>query len=635
MTYNNTNGVSSRAPQINKNNIQENKNPDIKNTTIKKPFKKKSFFKKKNNFGKRKSLGTHETAFKLKPAKNKNPNIIDDKIRILTIGGFEEVGRNMFAVESKDSIYIFDVGFQFTSEDETPGIDYTLPNIQYLAENKHKIKAIIITHGHLDHIGGIPFLMTELGNPPIYTRELTALLIKKRMEEFPHIPKIKINLVEPGDQIKIGDFSFEFFNVTHSIPDCIGISMKTKFGNIVISGDLKLAHKDGVPIEREQTTWSKVGSEKNVLMISDSTNCENSGWSIQEPLIHENVENYIKNAPSRIIIATFASQFERMFAFIRSAENLGKKIILEGRSIKSNMEIAKIAGYYTPKKDTVINVADIDKYGSDKIVIICSGGQGEEFAALPRMSRGDHKYVKLNNRDTVILSSSVIPGNELAVRNLKDQLLRHDVKLITYKTSDVHSTGHGNAEELGWILRKSKPTFFVPGYGYHSMLKEHKRIAVEIGNVEENNVIVPDNGTVIEISSPTDVKVLPFKVPSSPILVDGYSVSDIKKTVIADRKLLSKEGFVNIIVLINIGKRKLQKSPDILSRGFIYLRESQNLLSETRKLVTQLAEQEIENAGGGKIDIDKLKEKIYEKLELLFLQKTNKKPILIPVVLVV
>lgn len=617
------------------NKEETNNTNTIVNKTNTKFIKKRKPFKKANAFDKRMNKGNYDTSFSLRSPKKVNDIIQDDRIRVLTLGGFEEVGRNMFAIESKDSIYIFDAGFSFTSEDDAPGIDYTLPNIQYLSEHKHKIKALIITHGHLDHIGGIPFLMDKLGNPPIYTRELTALLIKKRSEEFPNIPKLKISLVEPGDQIKIGDFSFEFFNVTHSIPDCVGISMKTKFGNIVVSGDLKLAHENGIPIEREQKTWGKIGSEKNVFMISDSTNCENPGWSIQEPLIHKNVENYIKNAPSRIIIATFASQFERMMAFVRSAENLGKKIVLEGRSVKTNMEIAKQAGYYEPRKDTVINVADIDKYASDKIVVICTGGQGEEFAALPRMSKGNHKYIKLNNRDTVILSSSVIPGNEISVRGLKDQLLRHDLKLINYKTSDVHSTGHGNAEELAWIIKQVKPAFFSPGYGFHSMLKEHKKVAVEIAGMDPSRVIVPDNGSVIEITSSTDVKVLPVKVPASPILVDGYSVSDMKKTVIADRKLLSRDGFINIIVLINIGKRKLQKSPDILSRGFVYLRESQNLLSETRSIVFKLAEEEIQKAGGGKIDVDRLKEKIFEKLEGFFIQKTNKKPIIIPVVLVV
>lgn len=604
--------------------------PQEKKNQTQKPYKKK-----RSSFPPRNIPNNYEIDFNLKENYKKVPPITGDKVRILTIGGFEEVGRNMFAVETVDSIWIFDIGFEFTSAEENPGIDYILPNVSYLVENKHKIKAAIITHGHLDHIGGIPFLMPKIGNPPMYTRELTALLIKKRMEEFPGLPKLQINLVDPGDQIKIAELSFEFFEVTHSIPDSMGISVKTKHGNIVISGDLKLAHDNGIPIEREQKTWARVGSEKNVLMISDSTNCENPGWSMQEPTIHKNVTEFIKNAKSRVLIATFASQFERMMAFVKACEDLGKKIVIEGRSVKTNMDIAKTAKYYTAKPDTVINIKDIDNYPSDKIVVICTGGQGEEFAALPRMSRGDHKHIKLNSRDTVILSSSVIPGNEISVRLLKDNILRHDVDLIEYTTSDVHSTGHGNAEELAWIANQVNPTYHVPGYGYHSMLKQHKKIIAEKTSIPKENIIVPDNGSIIEISGPNDVKVLKEKIPSQAIMVDGFSISDTKAAVLSDRKVLSSDGFVNIIVLINISKRKLQKSPDILSRGFIYLRDSQDLISQTRVMITKLTEEEIKKTDGGKIDVDRLKGEIYSKLEIFLMRKTNKRPIIMPVVLVV
>lgn len=595
----------------------------------------KTYKKKKSNFPMRNVPNNYETDFGLKETTRKIPPITGDKIRILTIGGFEEVGRNMFAIETVESIWIFDIGFEFTSTDENPGIDYILPNVSYLAENKHKIKAAIITHGHLDHIGGIPFLMPKIGNPPMYTRELTALLIKKRMEEFPGLPKLQINLVDPGDQIKIAELSFEFFNVTHSIPDSMGISVKTKHGNIVVTGDLKLAHDNGIPIESEQKTWSKVGSEKNVLMISDSTNCENPGWSMQEPHIINTVTEIIKNAKSRVIIANFSSHFTRMMAFVKACEDMGKKIIIEGRSVKTNMEIAKTAKYYSTKSDTVISIKDIENYPSDRVVVVCTGGQGEEFAALTRIARGDHKHVKLNGRDTVILSSSVIPGNEISIRLLKDNLLRHDVDLMEYTTADVHSTGHGNAEELAWIARKTNPTFFVPGYGYHSMLKQHKKIVIEKAGILRDNVLVPDNGSIIEISSPTDVKFLKEKVPSQAIMVDGFSISDMKAAVLSDRKVLSSDGFINIIVLINISKRKLQKSPDILSRGFIYLRDSQELISETRSMITKLTEDEIKKSDGGKIDVDRLKGEIYSKLEIFLMRKTNKRPIIMPVVLVV
>lgn len=562
------------------------------------------------------------------------PKIEGDNVRVITLGGVEEVGRNMFAVEHKDSIWVFDAGFQFVSEADAPGVDYTLPNITYLEQNKDRIKGLIITHGHLDHIGGIPFLMARMGNPTIYTRNLTAIMIKKRMHEFPNAPKLDIHIVEPGDTMFIGDLEFYFFAVTHSIPDCIATSIRTPHGNIVITGDIKLEHEGGVPVPGEVEHWAEVTKEDNIMLLSDSTNCENPGWSIPEPRIHENVDEIIRNAQGRIMIATFASQFRRMIAFMKSAESQGKKIILEGRSIKTNLEIAKLAGKYTPADGVIIQAADIDKYPSDKILILCTGGQGEQFAALPRMARGDHKYVKLNNRDTVILSSSVIPGNEISVRNLMDQLHRNDVRLISYKTSDVHSTGHGNQEELKWIINTVHPTFMVPAYGYHSMLKIHKRLALETG-MDDAHVIVPDNGSVIEIKGKDDVSLLPMKVPSSPIMVDGFSISDMQHTVIADRQLLSSDGIFVTVVSINVAKKQMQKSPDIISRGFVYLRESQDLLSQARGIIKRVTEEQIEKSDGNRIDVETLKKQIHKHLERFLLRKTNKQPIIIPVILVV
>lgn len=562
------------------------------------------------------------------------PKIEGETVRVITLGGVEEVGRNMFAVEYKENIWIFDAGFQFVSEADAPGVDYTLPNISYLEERKHKIKGLIITHGHLDHIGGIPFLMERLGNPTIYTRNLTAIMIKKRMHEFPNAPTINIHIVEPGDTFMIGDLEFYFFAVTHSIPDCVATSIRTPHGNIVITGDIKLEHKDGVPVPGEVEHWAQVTQEDNVMLLSDSTNCENPGWSIPEPVIHENIGKMIADANGRVLIATFASQFRRMIAFMKAAEAQGKKIILEGRSIKTNLEIAKLAGKYTPGEGVIIPAADIDKYPADRIMVLCTGGQGEQFAALPRMARGDHKYVKLNNRDTVILSSSVIPGNEISVRNLMDLLARNNVRLVHYKTSDVHSTGHGNQEELKWIINKVHPRFMVPAYGFHSMLKIHRQLALQTG-MDEEHVFVPDNGSIIEITGKDEATMLPMKAPSQPIMVDGFSISDMQHTVIADRQLLAQDGIFVTVVSINVGKGTMQKSPDIISRGFVYLRESQDLLSQARGIIKRVTEEEIHKAKGKRIEVDVLKKQIHKHLERFLLRKTNKQPIIIPVILVV
>ena len=613
--------------KVQKNNIKTN-NSKRKNIIRRKRFPSRRKINDSNfNHNHKEILEQHKIS-----------KLEDSNIRLVALSGFEEVGRNMFAVETKDDIFVFDAGFQFTSEEDNPGIDYFLPNTKYLEKRKHKIRALIITHGHLDHIGAIPFLIDRLGNPPIYTREMSALLIRKRMEEFPSAKELKIILCEPGDTKKIGNINAYFFNVTHSIPDCIGTSLETPKGNIIVTGDLKLRHKDGIPVEYEQDTWTKVGEGNNLLLISDSTNCENPGWSLPDKTIHENVANFIKEASSRVIIATFASQFERMVAFIKAAEKLNKKVVLEGRSIKTNIEVAKVSGYFTPKKDTIIDVKDIDKYPQDRIVAIVTGGQGEQFAALPRMARGDHKYITLNERDTIILSSSVIPGNENSVRTLMDQIMRKTVKLLHYKTSDVHSTGHGNADELAWVINKVKPKYFVPGYGFHSMLKNHKKIAMEKGNIPEENVIVPDNGTIIELDGPQNnvtYSILKKKASHEPFVVDGYSISGLQPAVMSDRKLLAKDGFINIIVLINVRQKKVQKSPDILSRGFVYLRDSKKLLNEIRSLVTRLTEEAILKSSGNRINVDNLRVDIYKRVNNLILQRTNKEPIIMPVVLVV
>ncbi|VAW25609.1 Ribonuclease J (endonuclease and 5' exonuclease), partial [hydrothermal vent metagenome] len=285
------------------------------------------------------------------------PPITGDNIRIIPLGGVEEVGKNMTIVENKDDIFIFDVGFQF-SEDETPGIDYILPDTKYLEENKHKIRGAIITHGHLDHVGGIPYIMDKLGNPPLYSRDFTSLIIKKRQEEFPHLPPLDIKIVEPGQRIKLGSTMLKFFAVTHSIPDAMGIIVETPHGNIVISGDLRLEHDAGIPSEKEEKNWGEISKQNNLLFIGDSTNAENPGFSVSDSIIFANLEKIIKEAPSRLIIGTFASQVERMIKIIEICEKYNKKVITEGRSMKTNIEISKIAGLIKPKDDTFIQAQE-------------------------------------------------------------------------------------------------------------------------------------------------------------------------------------------------------------------------------------------------------------------------------------
>lgn len=554
-----------------------------------------------------------------------------DAVRIIPLGGVEEVGKNMTVVETADDILIFDAGFQFvSSESDAPGVNYILPNTQYLEENKHKIKGLIITHGHLDHIGGIPFLIERIGNPPIYTRYLTSLMVLKRQEEFPHLPKVNMNVVEIGERIKIGNTYIKPFPVTHSIPDSMGISVETKHGNIVISGDLKLEHDNGEPSEKEKQVWGTVGKDTNILFIGDSTNAERDGFSIPEMRVNTNIESIVHDTRGRLIIGTFASQFERMIMIIKICERLGKKVALEGRSIKTNLEIAELAGLMKVQRDTIIPIQEIANYPADRIVILCTGAQGEEFAALMRIATGRHKFITLGERDTIMLSSSVIPGNELHVQKLKDNLYRRGARIITYRSSDVHSTGHGNSGELVWIRNQVNPKFVMPAYGFHSMIRSQAYAHIESGFPKEN-IILADNGSVIEIKNGTELTIRKEKAPAEPMLVDGFTVGAKQEVVIRDRQSLAEDGMFVIIATVNTKTGALRKSPDIISRGFVYLRENQQLLSEARLLIKKTVEKN--TAKSNPIDLDYVKDEITEVVSAFLLQRTNKTPMVIPVLI--
>ncbi len=553
-----------------------------------------------------------------------------DIVRVIPLGGSEEVGRNMTAIETNGDIFVLDAGFQFVSEDGGPGVDYLLPNTKFLEKNKDRVRAVIITHAHLDHIGGIPFVLPRFGNPPIYTQELSAIMIRKRQEEFPDVPKPEIVTVKAGDSVTISNTKVKFFPVTHSIPDSMGVSLQTPYGNVVVTGDLKLDHDDGVPTEREQKVWGDLSKDKNLFLIADSTNAERDGFSIPEKRVIQTLEDIVKNVNGRLIIGTFASQFERMVHIINVAEKYGKKIVTEGRSIRTNLEIAEKLGLLKMDKGTIIPSQAIGDYPPDKIVILSTGAQGEEFAALMRIATKQHKSITLTERDTIVLSSSVIPGNELNVQKLKDNLYRHNVTLIHYRSSDVHSTGHGNTGELVWINKQIHPKYFMPAYGYRSMTTCHAK-AVEQSGFPRANIIIPDNGIIIEIGPGEVMNVHKEKVPSSPMVVDGFTVGDMQEVVIRDRQSLAKDGMFVIIAAINLKTGKLRKSPDIISRGFIYLRESQDLLNQARLLIKKTIEDSTH--GMNPIDLDYVKNNLTDVMTGFLFTRTNKAPMVIPVLI--
>lgn len=562
------------------------------------------------------------------------PALAPDSIRIIPLGGVEEIGKNMTMIEHGNDIVIIDIGFQFKDEN-TPGIDYILPNTKYLEERKDKVRAVIITHGHLDHIGGIPYVMGRIGNPPLYTRMLTSVMIKKRQEEFLQSPPLDIKIVEKHETITIGALKIKFFAVTHTIPDAMGVIIETPFGSIVHTGDLKLDHVNGIPTEEEEAEYDRAFKDQKVLMLmADSTNVENPGFSIPEKVVHKNIEDIIKNTKGRLIIATFASLLERMLKIIDFAEKYGKKVVVEGRSMKQNIEICRHLGLLKPKPDTLITVEQMTQVPPERIVVLATGAQGDEFAAMMRISNKTHKYIKINKRDTILLSSSIVPGNERAVQKLKDNLSRQGAHIIHYRIADVHSSGHANKDETAWIHRKIRPKFFMPVHGYHYMLRVHGEIAKEANGLTEDQVIIPDNGSIVEIQAGgTKVVKLKEKAPSGIVMVDGFSVGDIQDVVIRDRQMLAQDGIFIVFAIINAQTGKLKKSPDIISRGFVYLRESQDLLHHARIIIKNTVEESTK--GMNPINVDYIKTNISDNIGKFLLQKTAKRPIVIPVLLTI
>lgn len=560
------------------------------------------------------------------------PPLKEDSIRVIPLGGVEEIGRNMTLLEFRNEIIVIDMGLQFR-EDDTPGIDFILPNTKYLEERKDKIRAVFITHGHLDHIGGIPYLINRIGNPPIYTRNLTALMIRKRQEEFPNLPALNIKIVEGEERLRIGSLLVQVFNVTHTIPDSMGIIIETPYGNIVTPGDFKLDHTDGVVAPKEEEAYRIFEKEKTLLLFGESTNIENPGFSTPEKLVHKTLEDIIRSVKGRLIIGTFASQFERMIKIIQIAETLNKKIVIEGRSMKTNIDIAIAAGLLKPKEQTIISAQDIENYPPDRIIILATGAQGEEFAAMMRMANKSHKLIKIMPRDTVVLSSSIIPGNEKTVEKLKDNIARHGARILHYRTTDlyVHSTGHANRGEIEWLHKKIRPKFFIPIHGNHYRLRLHQELAESLG-MPSSHIVVPDNSMIIEIQNKGEkIVALKEKAPDGPVMVDGFAVGDMQEVVLRDRQMLAEDGMFVIIASINSATGKLKKSPDIISRGFVYLRESQELLYQTRIIIKKTTEETTN--GMHPINFDYVKSVLTDNVGRFLFQKTAKRPIVIPVLL--
>ncbi|MDO8663914.1 MAG: ribonuclease J [Candidatus Wildermuthbacteria bacterium] len=550
-------------------------------------------------------------------------------LRVIPLGGLSEVGRNMTLFEYQGKILIIDVGFRMP-EEGMPGVDYIIPNISFLKDRQKDILGILFTHGHYDHIGATPYLIDKIWNPrlEIFASPLTKGIILRRQEDFPQLPKLTINEVKDGSRISLGPFRVEFFRQNHNIPDNLGIFLQTPVGNIVHTSDFKF---DSTPINDLPTDFQKlreIGKRKILLLMSDSTGAEVEGRSLSEKVIEKNLEEIFQKAQGRVIAATFASLINRVQQIISISEKYNRKVVLEGHSMKSNVEISKLLGYTRAKKGTLITAKESQNYPDNKITVLGTGAQGETEAVLMRITLKIHPFIKLKKGDTVIFSSSVIPGNERTVQVMKDEILRQGAKVFHYKMMDIHAGGHAQQEELKEMLTIMKPKFLLPIHGQFSMLVSHGELAKEVG-MAEKNIIIAENGNIISF----DDKQFSIEggVIANYVMVDGLGVGDVGEIVLRDRQVLSKDGMFVVVAVVDRKTGKIMGSPDIISRGFVYLRESKDLLRDTRKKVISIVNQAA--GSGGAVNWTYIKDEIRNRVGEFLFSKTQRRPMVLPVVI--
>jgi len=574
-------------------------------------------------------LHTYKHKPRLKTGTDQNQSKLSgkDRVKIMILGGNEEVGRNMTIMEYKNDIIIIDMGLMFPEED-MPGVDYIIPNSTYLRNKIKNIRGGIITHGHYDHIGAIPHLCKQLGNPPLFMNALTAGIVKKRQEDFKGYPKLNINIITSDDVLQLGAFKIEFFRVSHNIPDSFGVIIHTPAGIIVHTGDFKI---DTNPIGDKPTELDKIKAlgNKNVLaLMADSTNAPKPGHQLTEGDIQHNIDDIITNAPGRIIIGTFSSMLGRIQQIIWACERMGRKIAIEGYSMKSNVKIAQELGYMKVKKGTIVDTKQALKLPDNKVAIICTGAQGEDRAVLMRIANGEHAKLQIEKGDTVVFSSSVIPGNERSVQRLKDTLYREGASVIHYRMMDVHAGGHACQEDLKTMHDYIKPKYLIPIEGNYSFLKLHEKSAIENG-FNPNNIFVADNGQVIEFDLNRQGVLTNTKIPTEYVFVDGLGVGDTNHIVLRDRVELSKDGLAIVLVIVSAQTGKLLKFPEIITRGFVFIRQHRDLLPQAkRKVAAILKDDDPRSSANGQY----LKDKVRNELGQMLFNKTGRRPMILTLI---
>jgi ribonuclease J len=548
-------------------------------------------------------------------------DLVDD-LKLIPLGGQEEVGLNMMIVQYGDDIIIVDLGLEFPGE-ELYGIDYIIPNVSYLQENRHKIRGVLITHGNLDHIGGTPYIIEDLGLPTIYTRQLTKRLIERQLEDFNLLVKTKIEVVTPQvSKLRLGCFEVEFFHVNHNIPDSMGIALQTPVGLMVHTGDFKF---DLTPLHEPPADFAALAAlgDRGVLIAcSDSTNALEPGHTVSEAKIAEKLDQLIGRAQGRVIISTFSSLINRIQQVIDVAQRYGRKIVVNGRSMITNVEIARDLGYIRGPTNLFITLAEADRLPDNQVLILSTGAQATRYSALARMSRREHRDIAIRDGDTVILSSSIVPGNERAVQKLIDGLVRQGAQAYYQEFMDLHTTGHAQQEDLKLMLSLIRPKFFMPVEGYQHMLVAHAQLAREVG-IPASNIIVARNGDVVAINQ--ERAQIAGHVPVQHVLVDGLGIGDVGKVVLRDREQLASDGIVIIVVVVDDQTGELIAEPEVISRGFVYLREAQGLIEGIREQVKRACKLHLGSVSG----LEDLKVKLTRSVRYYLYQETKRRPMVL------
>lgn len=547
------------------------------------------------------------------------------KIKIIPLGGINEIGKNITAIEYKEDIIIIDCGLKFP-DDDMFGIDIVIPDVSYLVKNLEKIKGIFLTHGHEDHIGALPYVLRQL-NVPVYGTKLTLGIVETKLKEHGLLSSTELIRVKPKDIIKLDSVSVEFIKTNHSIADSVAIAVHTPLGVVLHTGDFKI---DYTPIDGEMMDFGRLaelGKKGVLVMMADSTNVERAGYTMTEKIVGETFLQLFGKATGRIIVATFASNVHRIQQIITAAEAYGKKVAVSGRSMENIVQVAIELGYLKVGEEVLIPVDQISKYPNEKVVVITTGSQGEPMSALARMAASEHRKINIVPGDTVILSATPIPGNEKLVSKVVNQLFKKGAQVIYGSEQRIHVSGHACQEELKLMQALVKPRFFIPVHGEYRHLKKHGEVAMEVG-LPEKNLLIPENGDVIEVARNYIKKT--GTVVAGQVFVDGLGVGDVGNIVLRDRKHLSQDGILTIVITMEKQTGKVVSGPDIISRGFVYVRESEGLMDEARDIVKSV----LKNCEERQItDWATLKSKMRDELREFLYEKTKRKPMILPIIM--